>query len=82
MVQNLDDVMNKIKSIKEEMDVVEYRVLNTRTHIETIEESMKKINKEVLEGFHSVSHKINRLEEIILKLEHEVDELCNREKKK
>ncbi|NPV01009.1 MAG: hypothetical protein HPY53_06480 [Brevinematales bacterium] len=80
MIQSLDEVMNKIKSIKEEMDVVEYRVLNTRTHIDTIEESLKKISKEVLEGFHSVSHKINKLEEIVTKLEKEVDELCNRQK--
>jgi hypothetical protein len=45
MVQNLDEVMAKIKVIKEEMDVVEFRVLNTRTHIETIEESVKKIRR-------------------------------------
>lgn len=75
MVQNLDEVMAKIKSIKEEMDVVEYRVINTRTHVETIEENVKKIGREILEGFHSVSGKINHLEDIILKLKEEVDEL-------
>jgi DNA anti-recombination protein RmuC len=80
MVQNLDEVMAKIKAIKEEMDVVEYRVINTRTHVENIESDVKKIGKEVLEGFHSVSAKINKLEEIIKKLEKEVDEMYNSRK--
>ncbi len=80
MVQNLDEVMNKIKTIKEEMDVVEYRVINTRTHVETIENEMKKVNKEILEGFHSVSSKINKIEEIVKKLEKEVDEIYKKSK--
>lgn len=63
MVQNLDDVMNKIKAIKGEMDVVEYRVINTRTHVESIEKNVEKISREVIEGFHSVSGKVNRFEE-------------------
>ncbi len=80
MVQNLDEVMSKIKTIKEEMDVVEYRVINTRTHVETIETDMKKINKEILEGFHSVSSKINVIEDIVKKLEKEIDEIYKRTK--
>lgn len=80
MVQNLDEVLGKIKTIKEEMDVVEYRVINTRTHVENIENDMKKINKEVLEGFHSVSAKINKIEEIMKKLEKEIDEIYKKNK--
>lgn len=81
MVQNLDEIMVKIKAIKEEMDVVEYRVINTRTHVENIEDTVKKLNKEVLEGFHSVAGKINNLESIIIKLEKEVDEMYKNSKK-
>ena len=81
MIQSLDEVMGKIKTIKEEMDVVEYRVLSTRTHVESIEENTKRISKEILEGFHAVSSKINKLEEIIKKLEKEVDEMYQRNTK-
>lgn len=73
MVQNLDEVMSKIKAIKEEMDVVEFRVMNTRTHMETVEESMKKISKEILEGFHAVSAKINHLESMLKEVEDKIE---------
>lgn len=75
MIQNLDQIAGKIKTIKEEMDVVEYRVINTRTHVETIEDDMKKLSKGILEGFHSVSAKVNSLEEVILKLEKKIDSI-------
>ena len=75
MIQNLDEVMAKIKNIKGEMDVVEYRVINTRTHVETIESDIKKVNKQILEGFHSVSSKINALEDVIKSLQAEIESL-------
>ncbi len=75
MIQNLDQIMDKIKNIKEEIDVVEYRVINTRTHVETIEDDMKKLSKGILEGFHSVSSKVNKLEQVIMDLEKKLDSL-------
>ena len=75
MIQNLDEVMAKIKNIKGEMDVVEYRVINTRTHVETIENDIKKVNKQILEGFHSVSAKINSLEEVIKGFQSDIESL-------
>ena len=75
MIQNLDEVMAKIKNIKGEMDVVEYRVINTRTHVETIESDIKKVNKQILEGFHSVSSKINALEDVIKSLQADIESL-------
>ena len=69
MENNLDHLIEKVKSIKQEMDKVEFRVLNTKTHIETVERSMEKISKEVIEGFHIIAQKVNHLEESLIKIE-------------
>jgi DNA anti-recombination protein RmuC len=69
MEKNLDDIMDKVVGIKQEVDKIEFRVMNTKTHIETVEKSMEKIAKEIIEGFHIVSTKVNHLEEEIKKVE-------------
>ncbi len=69
MEKNLDNVMEKVMNIKQELDKVEFRVLNTKTHLETVEHSMEKISKEIIEGFHIVSCKVNHIEEEIRKIE-------------
>lgn len=69
MEKNLDDIMDKVKGIKQEMDKMEFRVLNTKTHIETVEKTMEKISKEIIEGFHIVSTKVNHLEDEMKKVE-------------
>lgn len=69
MEKSLDDLMNKVKAITQEMDKVEFRVINTKTHIETVEKSMERIGKEVIEGFHIVSTKVNHIEEEMKKIE-------------
>lgn len=69
MEKNLDDIMDKVKGIKQEMDKMEFRVLNTKTHIETVEKTMEKISKEIIEGFHIVSNKVNHLEDEMKKVE-------------
>jgi DNA anti-recombination protein RmuC len=69
MEKNLDEIMDKVKGIKQEMDKMEFRVLNTKTHIETVEKTMEKISKEIIEGFHIVSNKVNHLEEEMKKVE-------------
>ncbi|MGC8765729.1 MAG: hypothetical protein ACP5QT_07570 [Brevinematia bacterium] len=69
MEHTLNEVFEKIKAIKEEVDKVEFRVLNTKNHIDTVEKTMEKISKELLEGFHRVCVKINHLEEELKKLE-------------
>jgi predicted nucleic acid-binding Zn-ribbon protein len=75
MEKSLDELLVKIKTIKEEVDKVEFRVLNTRTHMETIEKSTEKIGKEILEGFHIVSNKVNHLEEEMKKVEKLLEDL-------
>lgn len=69
MEKNLDEIMDKVKGIKQEMDKMEFRVLNTKTHIETVEKTMEKISKEIIEGFHIVSNKVNHLEDEMKKVE-------------
>jgi len=69
MQHTLDEIFEKVKTIKEEVDKVEFRVLNTKTHIDTVEKTMEKIAKEVLEGFHRVCARINHLEEELKKVE-------------
>jgi hypothetical protein len=69
MEKNLDEIMMKVQGIKQEMDKMEFRVLNTKTHIETVEKTMEKISKEIIEGFHIVSNKVNHLEEEMKKVE-------------
>ncbi len=74
MEKNLDNVMEKVMNIKQELDKVEFRVLNTKTHLETVEHAMEKISKEIIEGFHIVSCKVNHLEEEVKKVEKLVEE--------
>lgn len=69
MEKNLDEIMTKVQGIKQEMDKMEFRVLNTKTHIETVEKTMEKISKEIIEGFHIVSTKVNHLEDEMKKIE-------------
>ncbi len=69
MEHTLNEVFEKIKAIKEEVDKIEFRVLNTKNHIDTIEKGMEKISKEILEGFHRVCSKINHLEAELKKVE-------------
>lgn len=69
MEHTFDEIFEKIKTIKEEVDKIEFRVLNSRTHLDAIEKTMEKVSKEVLEGFHRVCSKINHLEEEIKKIE-------------
>lgn len=78
MDKNLDELLLKVKGIKEEVDKVEFRVLNTRTHIDSIEKSMEKISKEILEGFHIVSGKVNHLEGEVKKIESLLEELLKK----
>lgn len=69
MEKNLDDIIEKVKSIKQEVDKIEFRVLNTKTHVEGVEKSMEKISKEIIEGFHIVANKVNNLEVEMKKIE-------------
>jgi predicted nucleic acid-binding Zn-ribbon protein len=78
MDKSLDELMEKVKGIKQEMDKVEFRVLNTKTHVEVVEKSMEKIGKEIIEGFHIVSNKVNRLEEEIKRVEILLEELVKK----
>ncbi len=75
MENHLDEIFEKVKGIKQEMDKMEFRVLNTKTHIESVEKTMEKISKEIIEGFHIVSTKVNHLEEEIKKVEHMLEAL-------
>jgi DNA anti-recombination protein RmuC len=68
MEHTLNEIYEKIKTIKEEVDKVEYRVMSTKSHLDTLEQNLERINKEVLEGFHKVCSKINHLEEEIKKV--------------
>ncbi len=78
MEKNLDNVMEKVQSIKQELDKVEFRVLNTKTHLETVEKSMEKISKEIIEGFHVVSCKVNHLEEELKRVEKLLEDQANK----
>ncbi len=78
MVKSLDELMAKVQGIKQEMDKVEFRILNMKTHTEVVEKSVEKINKEVMEGFHIVSGKVNHLEEEIKKVEGLLEQLLKK----
>ena len=78
MEKSLDEIFDKIKGIKEEVDKVEFRVLNTRTHMDNMEKNMSKISKEILEGFHIVSSKVNHLEEEMKKVERLLEEVLKK----
>ncbi len=57
----MNDIMDKINAIKTELDHVEGRVITTREHMAHVEEFMGKLSKEIIEGFHVLSTKINAL---------------------
>jgi len=78
MVNSLDEVMEKIMSIKQELDKVEFRVQSTKTHMETIEKCTEKVSKEVIEGFHIVSSKVNHLEEEMKRIEKALDNISKK----
>jgi archaellum component FlaC len=78
MERNLDDIMDKVKGIKQELDKVEFRVLNTKTHLETVEKNVEHLGKEVIEGFHIVSTKVNHLEEELRKIETLLEQLLKK----
>lgn len=78
MEKNLDEIMLKIQGIKQEMDKMEFRVLNTKTHVESVEKVMERIGKEVIEGFHIVASKVNHLDEELKKIESILEEIKNK----
>lgn len=78
MDKSLDELLEKVKGVKQEMDKVEFRVLNTKTHLETVERGMEQIGKEIIEGFHIVSTKVNHLECEIKKVEELLQEVLKK----
>ncbi len=78
MDKSLDELMEKVKGVKQEMDKLEFRVLNTKTHVETVEKTMEKISKEIIEGFHIVSNKVNHLEEEVQRVESLLGEIMKK----
>ncbi|MEJ5284357.1 MAG: hypothetical protein ACP5Q5_05080 [Brevinematia bacterium] len=69
MEHTLNEIFDKVKNIKEEVDKIEFRVLSTKTHIDTVEKNMEKISRELIEGFHRVCARIGHLEEELKKVE-------------
>jgi predicted nucleic acid-binding Zn-ribbon protein len=69
MDKSMTEIMEKVVQIKTELDKVEGRVVTTREHMEKIEDFMEKLSKEIIEGFHIVSSKINALTEEVKHLE-------------
>ncbi|URA10414.1 hypothetical protein [Thermospira aquatica] len=69
MEKGMQDIMEKINAIKTELDHVEGRVITTREHMAHVEEFMGKLSKEIIEGFHVLSTKINSLTEEVKHLE-------------
>lgn len=69
MDKNMTEIMEKVNAIKTELDKVESRVTTTREHMTTIENFMSQLSKEIIEGFHIVSAKINVLTEEMKRIE-------------
>ncbi len=61
-------VLERLKKIRAETEVIESRVRNTRTHIEHIEKDLEKIKLGIMEGFHTVNHKLQEIEKMIERL--------------
>jgi len=69
MDKSMNEIMDKVMAIKTELDKVEGRMVTTREHMEKIENFMGQLSKEIIEGFHIVSAKINALTEEVKHLE-------------
>ncbi|MCX7882544.1 MAG: hypothetical protein N2314_04915 [Brevinematales bacterium] len=69
MDKSMTEIMEKVNAIKAELDKVEGRVVTTREHMEKIENFMGQLSKEIIEGFHIVSSKINALTNEVKHLE-------------
>ena len=73
MEATTNEILGKLKLVKEETDVIEMRVVNTRKHVEHTEKEIENMKHVVLKGFHSVNAKINQMEDDIHNLMGKID---------
>lgn len=62
MDMTTEDIISKLKNIREETDVIEMRVVNTRKHVEHTEKELENMKHVLLKGFHTANEKINQME--------------------
>ena len=70
-----EEVFERLRSIKDEADVIEMRLVNTRKHVEHAEEEIENLKHVLFKGFHTANEKINTLDADIHKLMEKVDQL-------
>lgn len=73
MEATAEEVFNKLRSIKEEADLIEMRVVNTRKHVEHAESELENMKHVLFKGFHTANEKINQMEQDIHALSEKVD---------
>lgn len=62
MEMTTEEIFSKLKNIREETDVIEMRVVNTRKHVEHTEKELENMKHVLLKGFHTANEKINQME--------------------
>jgi len=70
-----EDIVSKLSKIREEEDVIEMRVVNTRKHVEHTERELENLKHMIFKGFHTVNEKINQMEEELHGLIDKIDQL-------
>ena len=72
-----DEIFTKLRGIKEETDLIELRVVNTRKHVEHTESELENLKHVLFKGFHTANEKINQMEDDIHKLADKIDLILN-----
>ena len=75
MDYSTEDIVSKLSKIREEEDVIEMRVVNTRKHVEHTERELENLKHMIFKGFHTVNEKINQMEEELHGLIDKIDQL-------
>ncbi len=73
-----DDIAAKLNKIREEADVIEMRVVNTRKHVEHAEQELESVKHVIFKGFHTVNEKINQMETELHGLMDKIDQLVKK----
>ena len=73
-----DDIAAKLNKIREETDIIEMRIVNTRKHVEHTEEELENVKHVIFKGFHTVNEKINLMETELHGLMEKIDILVSK----
>ncbi len=80
MDNTFNQIMEKLKSILEELSIVETKIQSIKDYLNHTEENIEKIKEGTFEGLHYVNAKVNELDRQIKEINLKVDKLLEQKK--